>query len=101
MSKIFERFMFQQISKFMEPLLSKCQWGFRKRYSTQYCLLAMREKWNSSVDKGSSFGALLTDLSKAFDCLSHELLIAKLHAYGFSLKALRLVNSFLTNTRLN
>ena len=59
----------------------------------------MLEKWKSSVDKGSSFGALLTDLSKAFDCLSHKLLIAKLHAYGFSLNALRLVHSYLTNRK--
>ena len=43
------------------------------------------------------FGALLTDLSKAFDCLDHELLIAKLHAYGFSLPALRLINDYLSN----
>ena len=91
--------MYQQISKFVEPLLSKYQCGFRKGYNTQYCLLAMLEKWKSSVDKGSSFGALLTDLSKAFDCLSHELLIAKLHAHGFSLNALRLVHSYLTNRK--
>ena len=91
--------MFQQISKFMEPLLSKYQCGLRKDYNTQSCLLAMLEKWKSSVDKGSCFGALLTDLSKAFDCLSHELLIAKLHAYGFSLNAPRLVHSYLTNRK--
>ena len=57
----------------------------------------MLEKLKSSVDKESSFGALLTDLSKAFDCLSHDLLIVKLHANGFSLNALRLVHSYLTN----
>ena len=98
-SKIFQRYMFQQISKIMEPLLSKYQCGFRKGYNTHYCLLAMLEKWISSVDKGSSFGALLTDLSKAFDCLSHEHLIAKLHVYGFSLNVLRLVHSYLTNRK--
>ena len=91
--------MFQQISKFIESLLSKYQCGFRKRYSTEYCLLAMLEKWKSSVDKRSSFGALLTDLSKAFYCLSHELLIAKLHTCGFNLNALRLVHSYLTNRK--
>ena len=59
----------------------------------------MLEKWKSSVDKGSSFGELWTNLSKAFLCLSHELLIAKLHAYGFRLSALRLVHSYLTNRK--
>ena len=93
------RYMFQQISKLMELLLSKCQCGFRKGYNTQYCLLDLVEKWKWSVDKGSSFGARLTDLSKEFDCLSHKLLIAKLHAYGFSLNALRLVHSYLTNRK--
>ena len=45
------------------------------------------------------FGALLTDLSKTFDCLNHDLLIAKLNAYGFSLPALRLIHDFLSNRK--
>ena len=81
----------------MDQFLSKYQCGFCKGYSTQYCLLAMLEKWKSAVDKGKSFGALLTDLSKALDCLSHELLLTKLHAYGFSIAELRLIHSYLTN----
>ena len=57
----------------------------------------MYEKRKSVVDKGKSFGALLTDLSKTFDCLSQELLLAKRHDYGFSIAALRLIHSYLTN----
>ena len=59
----------------------------------------MLEKWKHAVDNGKSFGILLTDSSKAFDCLSHELLLAKLHAYGFSFAALRLIHSYLTNRK--
>ena len=58
-----------------------------------------------SIDIGKVFGALLTDLSKAFDCLNHDFLIAKLNAYGFSLPALRLIHDYLLNrkqrTRIN
>ena len=46
------------------------------------------EKWKRSVNSGKPFGALLTDLYKAFNCLDYELLIAKLNAYGFSLPAI-------------
>ena len=71
LSKLYERSMFKQISEFFENIFSKNQCGFRKGHSTQQCLLAMLEKWKRSVDSGKAFGALLTDLSKAFDCLDH------------------------------
>ena len=95
--KVYERISFKQIGTFMDNFFSKFQCGFRKGYGTQQYLLALIEKWKSVVDKGKSFGALLTDLSKAFDCLPHELLIAKLHSYGFSLNAQRLIHSYLSN----
>ena len=74
---------------------SKYQCGFRKGFSAQHCLVSMLEKWKSATDNKKSFGAFLTDLSKAFDCLSHNLLIVKLNAYGFSMSALRYVHSYL------
>ena len=83
----------------MDPLLSKYQCGFRRGFSAQNCLLAMLEKWKSSVDKGKAFGVLLTDFSQAFDWLSHELIIAKLNAYGFSLSALKLMQSYLSERK--
>ena len=81
---------------FIDLLLSKFLCGFRKGYGAQDSLLAMLEHWKSAVNKRKVFGALLTDLSKAFECLSHELIIAKLNAYGFSLAALKLVQSYLS-----
>ena len=65
----------------------------------------MLEKWKRFVDSVKAFGALLADLSKAFDCLDHEFLIAKLNVYGFSLPALRLIHDYLSHkkqrTRVN
>ena len=84
LSKIFEKILFEQISVFFDKFLSDQQYGFRKGYS---------------VDKGKAFGALLTDLSKVFNCLDHELLIAKLNAYGFNLPALRLIHDYLSNRK--
>ena len=59
----------------------------------------MIEKWRESLDQGDAYGALLKDLSKAFDCLSHELIIAKLHPYGVDMLSLKLINSYLSKRR--
>ena len=91
--------MFAQMSSLFDNFLSKQQRDFRKGYSTEQCLLDLLEKWKRAVYSGQMFGALLTDLSKAFDCLDHELLIAKLNAYGFSLPALKLVRDYLSNRK--
>ena len=57
----------------------------------------MIEKWKQSIDNGGAFGALIRDLSKALDYLSHELLIAKLDAFGFDKFSLKLVQNYLSN----
>ena len=79
-----------QFSTYFEKILSKFQCGFLHGFSTQHCLLLMIEKWKHAVDNDKVFGALLTDLSKAFDCVCHDLLTARLNAYGLSLSALKL-----------
>ena len=61
--------------------------------------MTLIEKWKKSVDNGGTFGTLFTYLSKAFDCLPHELLTAKLDAYGFDKNTLKLVNSYLSNRK--
>ena len=68
-------------------------------YSTQHCLLAMTEKWWKYLYKDGVNRALLTDLSKAFDCLLYDLLIAKLAADGFDYESLKLIQSYLSNRK--
>ena len=60
----------------------------------------MFEKWKENLDKGGECGALFVDLSKAFDYLQHDLLLAKLNAYGFHYKSPKLISSFLSNTKV-
>ena len=98
-SKIFEKCMYKQMYAYIDNFLSENQCGFRKGFNTQHCLIAMVEKWREAIDKNGAFGALLTDLSKAFDCIVHDLLIAKLHALGFNLNSLNFVSNYLTNRK--
>ena len=97
--KIFERNIFDQLSLYIDKHLSPFLFGFRKGYSTQHCLSVMINKWKIAMDSGKLAAALLTDLSKAFDCLNHELLIAKLGAYGFSHSSLKYIYSYLSNRK--
>ena len=91
--------MFKQMSEYFEPFFSKFQCCFRKSFSARQCLLSMFQKWKLAVNNRNKFGALLTDFSKIFDCLSRNLLNAKLNVYGFSINQLtdRLVKYYLTN----
>ena len=56
-------------------------------------------EWKESVANKGAFGALLTDLSKVFDCIPHEPLIVKLSAYKFDFKALKLIYSYINNRK--
>ena len=69
----------------------------KEDFSSQHCLLVLIEEWKTIRDKGVSFGALLTGLLKAFGCHLHDLLIAKLHTYGFDMSFLKLVSRYLVN----
>ena len=80
---------------YIQSSLSPYLFGFRKGHSTDQCLNAMLESWKKAF--GNKMYAVLTDLSKDFDCLNHELLITKLHAYGFRNEALTFINDILSN----
>ena len=94
-SKLFERKMYDQIIVYINDFLSPYLFGYRKGHSTEQCLTVMLEIWRKALDEKNSAGGILTDLSKAFDCLNHNLLIAKLEAYGFNISALEFVINYL------
>ena len=101
-SKNFERIMQKQMKPFMDIHLSSHLCGYRKGYNSQYALVAMIEKWKKTLDrmeKGScgKIGAIMMDLSKAFDTINYELLIAKLDAYGFHDTALHIILDYLSD----
>ena len=96
-SKIFERTIQKQFSSYVDEFLSPFLCGYRKGFNTQYALLSLIEKWKKELDNKGYAGAILMDLSKAFDTINHELLIAKLYAYGFSKDALKLINSYMSD----
>ena len=77
-SKVFERNMFNEINQYIDKFLSPFLFGYRKGRSTEQYLVTMIEFWRKALDNRSSAGAVLTDLSKAFVCLNHDLSIAKL-----------------------
>ena len=91
----------QIVSKTNEKIMQKhilsphlC--GHRKGYSTQTALIFILEKWRLSIDNTGFASEVLMDLSKAFDTINHPLLLAKLHAYGFSKQALAIIRSYLS-----
>ena len=94
-SKVFERILKDQICPYFQDKLSEILCGFREGYSTQHALIRLIEKWRKCLDASGIVGTILMDLSKAYDCLPHDLLIAKLKAYGFDLNSLCLMYSYL------
>ena len=96
-SKFYERIMKEQITSFINSKLSSFLSAYRKMYSTQHVLIRLIEEWKNNLDKNYVVGAVLMDLSKAFDCIPHDLIIAKLAAYGFDIKSLEYILSYLTN----
>ena len=93
------------MSSYVDWFLTTFMCGYRKGFSTQQALLPLIKRWENTLDQSGYGGAILMDLSKAFDTINHDLLIAKLGAYGFDTASLKLIRSYLTNsferTKLN
>ena len=72
-----------------------------KRYSANHVFTRLIENWKITLDKNLFTGAILMDLSKAFDCIPHDLLIAKLHGYGLSFNKVTFRSSYLKDQKQN
>ena len=99
LSKVYERLVYSQIYPYFDTLFSKFQCGFRKGFNALHYLLVMIEKWRKTLDKGGETAAALTDLSKAFDCIDHNLLIANLDASGFQKQSIDFLHLYLTKRK--
>ena len=99
LSKIFERLIEKQVKPYTNSFLSPLLCGYREGYSTQHALLRLVENCKKALDQKMNTGAVFIDLSKAFDCLNHDLLIAKLDAYGFTRLALKYIKSYLRDRK--
>ena len=99
-SNIYERNMGVQMNSYFNGILSALLSGFRQGYSTQHSLFRATETWKRCLDTNGTAGTILIDLSKAYDSIPHDFFVAKLEAYGFGKKELKLAYSYLSNQKL-
>ena len=89
-SKIYDRYIYNSITPFVNNFLYIFISAYRKSYSSNHVIMRLIENWKQSFYNQKFAGAVLMDLSKAFDCIPHDLLIPKMHAYGFSIDLLKI-----------
>ena len=98
-SKVFERIMHTQIFEYLDinGTFFKSQYGFRPNHSTEQEVLDITEQIAYQMDKTEIPLVLFLDLSKAFDCLDHNILLHKLKHYGFHNNSCKLIQNYLYN----
>ena len=99
LSKIFEKIIYEQLNTYMDNFLNELLCGFRKGHSTQHALFRLIQAWQEQLDNNGYVGTVLMDLSKAYDCLPHDLIIAKLEAYGLDNSSLLFIHDYLSKRK--
>ena len=94
--QIFEKVLYNRMIKFAEQynILYRCQFGFRKNYSTSHALIHLINRISSAIDQRETTVGVFLDLSKAFDTLDHQILFTKLEHYGIRDVALQWIKSY-------
>ncbi len=95
LAKVYESIIAEQLISHFNPLFNKLLCAYRKKYSCDHILIRLVESWKEALENDRFVGTILMDLSKAFDCIPHGLLICKLHAYGLSEDACLFLSSYL------
>ena len=98
-SKISEKDIYDQLSQYLEKYLCSLLCGFRKAHSSQHPLFKLLQAWQEELDKSGFVGAIIMDLSKAYDSLPHDILVAKFEANGIDKNGLNLIHNYLTNRK--
>ena len=83
------------LNALIQLFLSNFVSAYRKHYSANHVRISLIENWKKNLDNNKIAGAVFMDLSKAFDCIPHDLLIAKMEAYGFNEDFLTFLYSYL------
>ena len=96
LSKVLEKIIYDQLYEYLENFLSELLCGFRKAHCMQHAPFRQIQKWEAELNSGGYVGTILMDLSKAYDCLSHDLLIAKLKAYELDVGTLHFLLNYLS-----
>ena len=98
-SKFYEKIVKDSLISKMERHFSPFISAYRKSFSTEHVLNTLLEDWRNKLDNNNAAGAFSTDLSKAFDCIPHDLLVTKLDAYGFNRDTVAYIYSYLKNRK--
>ena len=100
-SKVFERLLHQQLYDYLQKhtILHPAQSGCRPQHTTQDVLVSMVDNWRKALDDNKLVGAVMVDLSKAFDMINHSILLRKMDSYGVRGKELRWFQDYLTGRR--
>ena len=96
LNNIYEKILAAQMDEFCGSILSNYVSSYRKCYSCETALLRLTEDWRKIQDNGELVAVVAMDLSKAFDMIQHDLLLAKLSAYGIEEKSCALLRHYLS-----
>ena len=97
-SKVFEK-IYSQVYSYIQQYLNPLLCGFRQDHGTQHALFRLLQAWQKELDESGYTGTVLMDLSKAYDCLPHDLIISKFEACGFDNISLKLFHSYFSNRK--